>query len=289
MFTGGEDCTARIWDLKMRNLSCQVYSPMDRKETSTFLSLANLPSQRTSDLRLPPPQPAGDGCRGPVRSNSHLELTGQTLLLSDAGDISWLLQNDQSEPIIPDPKASIQHVAIDPKGHHMAAVNNKVLDKVILRNHWTFTNLFQGHCYVWALSSGEPKESSKLVPKNKILAHEGRWALTRNKDKPNIWPMRIKYRWDRRFRYLYNFRYSLCCQFSPDSSLLVTTSADHTAKLWRTSDFTLVAVRSLLSDQWNIHIAQQFNACIDWCIIFQELTCPDQRWVWDAAFTADSQ
>ena len=24
MFTGGEDCTARIWDLKMRNLSCQV-------------------------------------------------------------------------------------------------------------------------------------------------------------------------------------------------------------------------------------------------------------------------
>ena len=37
-----------------------------------------------------------------------------------------MLQNDQSEPIIPDPKASIQHVAIDPKGHHMAAVNNKV-------------------------------------------------------------------------------------------------------------------------------------------------------------------
>ena len=31
MFTGGEDCTARIWDLKMRNLSCQVYSTMDRR------------------------------------------------------------------------------------------------------------------------------------------------------------------------------------------------------------------------------------------------------------------
>ena len=24
MYTGGEDCTAKIWDLKMRNLSCQV-------------------------------------------------------------------------------------------------------------------------------------------------------------------------------------------------------------------------------------------------------------------------
>ena len=40
-----------------------------------------------------------------------------------------MVQNDQSEPIIPDPKASIQHVAIDPKGHHMAAVNNKVANK----------------------------------------------------------------------------------------------------------------------------------------------------------------
>ena len=226
-------------------------------DLSSFISSANLPSQRTSNLRLPPPQPAGDGCRGPVRSNSHLELAGQTLLLSDAGDISWLLQNDQSEPIIPDPKASIQHVAIDPKGHHMAAVNNKVLDKKLFCGIIGPTLIhFQGHCYVWALSSGEPKESSKLVPKNKILAHEGRWALSWNKVKPIIWPMRIKYRWDSLFKYLSTFRYSLCCQFSPDSSLLVTTSADHTAKLWRTSDFTLVQVGSLLSDQWNVHITQ---------------------------------
>ena len=61
--------------------------PWIEKETSTFLSLANLPSQRTSNLRLPPPQSAGDGRRRPVRSNSHLELTGQTLLLSVSGDI----------------------------------------------------------------------------------------------------------------------------------------------------------------------------------------------------------
>jgi hypothetical protein len=44
-------------------------------------------------------------------------------------------------------------------------------------------------------------------------------------------------------------------------SLLVTTSADQTARVWKTSDFTLL----------------------------QELKHKAQRWVWDAAFSADSQ
>ena len=34
MYTGGEDCTARIWDLKMRNLSCQVFSASQRTNDS---------------------------------------------------------------------------------------------------------------------------------------------------------------------------------------------------------------------------------------------------------------
>lgn len=43
--------------------------------------------------------------------------------------------------------------------------------------------------------------------------------------------------------------------------LLVTTSGDQTARVWKTSDFSLV----------------------------QELKHDYQRWVWDAAFSADSQ
>jgi G protein beta subunit-like protein len=43
--------------------------------------------------------------------------------------------------------------------------------------------------------------------------------------------------------------------------LLVTTSADQTARIWKTSDFTLL----------------------------QELRHEAQRWVWDVAFSADSQ
>ena len=96
----------------------------------------------------------------------------------------------------------------------------------MFRTRYYETFRSKGHCYVWALSSGEPKESSKLLPKNKILAHEGRWLESSS---PPTTQDFVR-------------RYSLCCQFSPDSSLLVTTSADHTAKLWRTSDFTLVQV-----------------------------------------------
>lgn len=85
----------------------------------------------------------------------------------------------------------------------------------------------KGHCYVWSLSGGRD-EAVQLHPKHKIAAHQ---------------------------------RYGLKCRFSPDSTLLVTTSADQTAKVWRTTDFSLVA----------------------------ELKEEGQRWVWDVAFSADGQ
>lgn len=68
-------------------------------------------------------------------------------------------------------------------------------------------------------------------------------------------------------------RYGLKCLFSPDGIYLVTTSADHTAKVWKTSD--------LLDQQ------QQFATNPP--TPYKTLTCESQRWVWDVVFSADSQ
>ncbi|XP_037919883.1 protein LST8 homolog [Hermetia illucens] len=84
----------------------------------------------------------------------------------------------------------------------------------------------KGNCYVWSLSSSSDQQLSIVEPKMKIPAHK---------------------------------RYALRCKFSPDSSLLVTTSGDGTARIWNVGQFDL----------------------------YRELKL--DRWVWDAAFSADSK
>jgi len=87
----------------------------------------------------------------------------------------------------------------------------------------------KGVCYTWNLISGVlQNESSRLNPKIKVQVHQ---------------------------------RYAFKCRFSPDSTLLATTSADQTARVWKTADFSELST----------------------------LKTNNQRWVWDCAFTADSQ
>ncbi|CAG0923649.1 unnamed protein product, partial [Notodromas monacha] len=85
----------------------------------------------------------------------------------------------------------------------------------------------KGMCYVWNMRDGT-QQTSRLVPLMKLSAHKN---------------------------------YALKCKFSPDSTILATTSADQTAKIWSVEDFSLQ----------------------------KTLTDPSQRWVWDLAFTSDSR
>lgn len=86
----------------------------------------------------------------------------------------------------------------------------------------------KGKVYVWRLSGGTGDTPVLLTPTRSIVAHN---------------------------------KYALKVKFSPDSTMMITTSADHTAKIWKTADF------------------QQMT----------ELRDSNQRWVWDVAFSADSQ
>ncbi|GAB1607764.1 target of rapamycin complex subunit lst8-like [Argonauta hians] len=86
----------------------------------------------------------------------------------------------------------------------------------------------KGRCYVWSLSGSHKSECSFLHKRAEFQAHK---------------------------------RYALKCMFSPDSTLLATTSADCTAVIWKTADFSKLT----------------------------ELKDNTQRWVWDCAFSGDSQ
>ncbi|XP_076030597.1 MTOR associated protein, LST8 isoform X2 [Oratosquilla oratoria] len=86
----------------------------------------------------------------------------------------------------------------------------------------------KGKVYVWRLSGGNGDSPTRATPAHSIHAHN---------------------------------KYALKVKFSPDSTMMVTTSADHTARIWKTADFS--------------HMT--------------ELRDPNQRWVWDVAFSADSQ
>ncbi|XP_012275123.1 target of rapamycin complex subunit lst8 [Orussus abietinus] len=177
MFTGGEDCSARIWDLRSSSLQCQRIFQVSA--------------------------PVNCVCLHPNQAE---------LIVGDQSGVIhlWDLRSDHNEQLIPEAEASVQDIAIDSDGTYMAAVNNK------------------GHCYIWVLAGGVAEEPTRLSPHHKLVAHK---------------------------------RYALCCRFSPDSSLLVTTSADQTARVWKTSDFS--ELQSLQHDA--------------------------KRWVWDAAFSADSE
>ncbi|XP_071948073.1 target of rapamycin complex subunit lst8-like [Antedon mediterranea] len=177
MYTGGEDCTAKIWDIRSRNLQCQRIFQVNAAVNCVCLH----PNQ-------------GDLFVGDQSGAVHI----------------WDLRTDHNEQLIPEADASIQSISIDAEASYMAAVNNR------------------GNCYVWALKGGRSTETSQLRPKTKLQAHK---------------------------------KYALKCKFSPDSTLLATTSSDQTVKLWKTSDFSLMTT---LSDA-------------------------SQRWVWDCAFSSDSQ
>lgn len=99
---------------------------------------------------------------------------------------------------------------------------------------------------------------------------------------------------ERRLKFSAHKKYALKCKFSPDCTLLITTSADTTAKIWLTANLLPPSIDSqeeTLASQQN---GQYPPSAPVWPTLEElkphfELKQPNQRWVWDVAFTLDSQ
>lgn len=91
---------------------------------------------------------------------------------------------------------------------------------------------------------------------------------------------------ERRLKLQAHNKFGLKCKFSPDSTLLVTTSADAKAKIWRTAD--LVPLVGQTDDEscnvtsWPM--AENISPLVE---LYEKEN--NQRWVWDVAFSLDSQ
>lgn len=86
----------------------------------------------------------------------------------------------------------------------------------------------------------------------------------------------------RRLKFTAHKRYALKCRFSPDSTLLVTTSADQTAKVWRTADLLPLVETDGTTEALSWPCSENLSP-------FVALKDSSQRWVWDVAFSNDSQ
>jgi target of rapamycin complex subunit LST8 len=131
-----------------------------------------------------------------------------------------------------------------------------------------------GNIFRWD-SRNSQREQSMLTPESAIrsisinqegnliacLTNDGLccvWKSTETYTQNENEPRKVNNSQDKQFQA--HTRYGLKCLFSPDSTLLATSSADGMAKIWRTIDYSL------------------------------NIECKDvnQKWVWDMAFTNDS-
>ena len=97
---------------------------------------------------------------------------------------------------------------------------------------------------------------------------------------------------EKKLKFSAHKKYALKCKFSPDCTLLVTTSADTTAKIWLTANLLPLSVEN--QDEASPQNGQYPPSTPLWPTLEDlkphfELTTTNQRWVWDVAFTIDSQ
>jgi len=244
MYTGGEDGTAKIWDLRMRNLNCsRAYATGPQHQpTNTVTSGSANNLSPVNSVKLHPNQQ--DLIIGDQNGNIHL----------------WDIRSKPESAVIVCPQvgASIQSISIDPQGVYMAAVTNKGSCHMHQLKRMAVPAIIQ-------LAQQQAKEAAPLTCAGAANVAGGSQVV--QPTQPGGGPpsqhqqQQLALYPEPKKPFVAHKRYALKCAFSPDSTMLATTSADQTTRLWRTTDLGLIT----------------------------ELAVKNQRWVWDVAFSADSQ
>eukprot|EP00118_Oscarella_pearsei_P000733 m.5676 g.5676 ORF g.5676 m.5676 type:complete len:316 (+) comp13768_c0_seq1:27-974(+) len=192
MFTGGEDKTAKIWDMRASNIQCQRIFQMTDPCTCICLH----PNQV------------------------------QMIIGNQSGAIHlWDIRTDDNEQIVPEPDVGIRSISIDPDASYMAAANNDGNCYV-----WSLAGGRSNSDGVLLTPKTKVDCHSRYVLKCQFSPDSCLLATTGADCKAKIWNTADfslrktlstesqKWVWD--------------CAFSADSQYLVTASSDGLARLW---------------------------------------------------------
>jgi G protein beta subunit-like protein len=220
MYTGGEDCMAKIWDMRANQLTCQRIFQVNTPVHSVALH----PNQ----VEL-------------IVADS----TGALYL--------WDLRSDRDDSLMTevDLAEHIVHCEIDGSGRQCAAVTNR------------------GHLFLWNINHGLiSAQAAPIPPPHSVTPPPVTGMLPPLGAPPEMLQLPIT---DPQITMMSNARpcakirahktFALKCRFRPDCLAVATTSADRSVKVWSATNHKLL----------------------------RTYTSPENNWVWDCAFTNDSE